>query len=379
MLTKQSKCSLLSNMFETIHHVQMVFMFLIAIYLLIAPVCWSCYLLLQIRSVRKICKRYKRAERVDSSLRSKLLENLRATMFKDVLLILMLVLEWLLLIFMFIFFKIQTSYTSDDFINSTISIECHRENSHLNLIETLQFNEPWLLFIFLCAAILFISTILLFSFLSTYLKRRYYGHSLDNRLICKYVSWWSFQVLLLSLSSTPFTHIFFYILLPILIVVDFVILFRESRKLGRAIRSVLDDIRRFENDDVLYRSVRTSYSSYKTFVTLHILALFAFILIITFSCIYQFLQIILFQTCYLEFLYHIQYNLHLDMQTNHNIAKGLYLFEICFRLFLLILYMFLIAIPQLIFLSIFCLDSLCKRLLKRRIILNREVLLAPLL
>ena len=355
----------------------MVFISLIGIHLLFSPVCWSCYLLLQIRSVRKKYTRYKLVNQIDSYLRSKILENYRTTMLKDVLLILMLVLEWLLLIFMLIFVKIRTSYTSDDFINSTISIECDKENSHLNLIETLLFNEPWLLSIFLFAAILFISNILLFSFLSTYLKRRYYGHPLDNRLICKYVSWWSFQVLLLSLSSTPFTHIFSYILFPILIVVDFVILFRASRKLGRAIRSVLDDIRRFENDDVLYRSVRTSYSSYKTFVTLHILALFAFILIIIFLCIYQFLQIILFQTCYLEFLYHIQYNLHLDMEGN--IVRGLYLFEICFRFILLILYMVLTVMPQLILLGIFCLDSLCRRFLKRRIIPRREPLLAPLL
>ena len=364
-------------MFETIHHIAVVFDFFIAIYLLIAPVCWACYLLLQLRSIRKIYKRYKVAERVDSYLRSKILDNYRATMFKDVLLILMLVLEWLIPIFTLIFFKIRTSYTSDDFINSTISIECEKE-SHLNLMVTLQFNEPWLLFILLCPAILFISTILLFSFLSTYLKRRYYGHPLDNRLICKYVFWWSFQVLLLSLSATPFTHIFSYILFPILIVVDFVILFRESRKLGRAIRSVLDDIRRFENDDVLYRSVRTSYSSYKTFVTLHILALFVFILIITFLCIYQFLQIILFQTCYLEFLYHIQYNLHLDKQTKHNIAKGLSRFDICFLLFSSILYLILTVMPQLTLLSIFCLDSLCKRFFKRKIIPRRESLLAPL-
>ena len=99
-------------------------------------------------------------------------------------------------------------------------------------------------------ALLSITFILLLSFRCTYLKRRYCGYSLDNRVVSKYVVWWCVQAMLLFLCATPYTQILLAVIFPIMLLINWTLLVAGSRRLSRAIRSVLYEIKHFECDDV---------------------------------------------------------------------------------------------------------------------------------
>ena len=90
--------------------------------------------------------------------------------------------------------------------------------------------------------------------------------------------------MLLFLCATPYTQSLLAAIFPILLLINWTLLVAESRRLSRAIRSVLYEIIHFEYDDVRYRTSYASYRTYRIFISIQMFALLAVVIILIIFC-----------------------------------------------------------------------------------------------
>ena len=170
---------------------------------------------------------------------------------------------------------------------------------------------PYLTTIITIIFLIIISFFQLFSFLCTYLKRRYNGYNIDKRVVSKYAAWWCIQAVLLFLCTIPYTQILLAVIGPLLLFINWIVLVLESRSLSRAIQSVLYEIKHFECDDVRYKTSYASYKTYKVFIRFQLTALFFFVLSsLAASCI-TIIKYLVFYNC----------NSYRIVNTNINISE----------------------------------------------------------
>ena len=238
-------------------------------------------------------KYYKYVTIIDSRVLSKIIYNYETELYKYFLLGLTLLFE--LIFTLIIGSGIAIASKMRDNINDHMKREsndtffnCTKTGFKVNYYSYLAFIYPALMdVIILFILLLIISYILSLSFLCMYLRRRYCGYSLDNRVVSKYVVWWCVQAVLLFLSAIPYTQILLAVICPLLLLINWTLLVAESRRLSRAIRSVLYEIIHFECDDVRYRTSYASYRTYRIFVPFQLLALlFLIISLLSLFCSY---------------------------------------------------------------------------------------------
>ena len=227
---------------------------------------------------------------IDTRVLVKILYNIKTELFKYVLLGIILLFE----LFFYLSLALTVSLSSifdvyqnyfDERINS---MYFNNDTNHMHEIVKpirLVLLYPVLIIIPILLTLIFITSLQLFSFLCTYLKRRYNGYNIDKRVVSKHAAWWCIQAVLLFLCAIPYTQILLAVMCPLLLFINWIVLVVESRSLSRAIQSVLYEIKHFECDDVRYKASYASYKTYKVFILIQLLILLDFIFLLTlFAC-----------------------------------------------------------------------------------------------
>ena len=265
---------------------------------------WLFYLCRHLIRTYRDYNSYRYSSLVDSGIRAKVLFNYKTVIYKNVLLILILLLECFFHIMTGIIIQIKR-LVKNRTINSTVSPfeTCNKLDIRVEWITIVLNLYPVATLVPILIALLLVTFILLFSFLCTYLKWRYCGYSLDNRVVSKYVVWWCVQAALLFLCAIPYTQILLAVVCPILLLINWTLLVAESRRLSRAIRSVLYEIKHFERDDVRYRASYASYKTYRIFISIQMFALLAVVIIISISYMYPSIKLLLLTPCYFKDVY----------------------------------------------------------------------------
>ena len=153
---------------------------------------------------------------------------------------------------------------------------------------------------------LLLSTLL--SILTRYLAARYLNHSFKTTLT-KYLLWLVIQFIIVTLSSTLYTFILSFIFFPLLIIINWLALFRDNRILSRVLRTNLIELEFHSGNKVLYREQLIAYNSYRIFMKILLFSQFFFA---TFSILFitsKFFLLIFDSNCILHYIY--GYTLHI--------------------------------------------------------------------
>ena len=354
------------------------------LYLLLVPMFWIGFVLKHFRSSWKEYVSIKRLPSIDKLIQSKIEYNYKTVLFKDLALLTILVLEWLLHLYTLIIFG--TSHIirhRRDALEAEISLAFNKcaEPGKILFFIGVSYTKPVIFIYPIVLVIMFVTYILLFSFLCTYLKRRYCGYSLDNRVVSKYVVWWCVQAALLFLCAIPYTQILLTVVCPILLLINWTLLVAESRRLSRAIRSVLYEIKHFERDDVRYSASYASYRTYRIFISIQLTGILVLIVLCINLCVYYLLEVLLVNNCYLELLYNYEFGfLPKQADTQQNISKIISSIHDYATFLLFLSYSAIMILPRVAFLLKWGLHSLVKRLTyKRNPIRFNQAILKPLL
>ena len=111
--------------------------------------------------------------------------------------------------------------------------------------------------------IIFLWFVLIF-ILTRYLAARYLNHPF-NKTLYRYIVWISVQFCVVAFCSNKFTFIFSIFALPILSIINWLVLLRDNRILGRVLRSNLTELEFHSNNRVLYHEQVTGYRCYRFF------------------------------------------------------------------------------------------------------------------
>ena len=164
---------------------------------------------------------------------------------------------------------------------------------HLEFI--LLFNSNFL-FVFL----LYITV----SFLSRYLSLRYLNHGYRNTLK-KYIFMFTTQSIVVIVCSNTYTFIFSFISFPVLLGLNFILLFRDSLTLLKVLKINLKDLK-YHGSRGLYQEQLQAFKLYKNFRIVYLFSITVFAVCICCYYFYKFLDIFLEQFCILEFLYGVE-------------------------------------------------------------------------
>ena len=254
------------------------------IILFIALLIYLCKHLTRVYHEFKTCKW---SVRIDSTVRARILFNYKTEIYKDIISISIIILE---LCFYLSFPLIPKMMEIVKAKTGTIS---QFRACHVELTFRIFNQYPIVTLIPIAIIMLLVTVLMLFSFLSTYLCRRYYGYSLERRAKSKYIIWWCTQAGLLLLCCIPYFQIVLLLLFPLLLFIDWIVFCVESRKLDKTIRAVLFEILNFENDPTRYRALYSSHRIYRIFITIEIIQLLITITELSFSSVYYLLEVII--------------------------------------------------------------------------------------
>ena len=104
----------------------------------------------------------------------------------------------------------------------------------------------------------------LVSILTRYLAARYLNHPFYKTLY-RYIVWISVQFCVVAFCSNKFTLIFSYFAIPLFSIINWLVLLRDNRILGRVLRSNLTELEFHSNNRVLYHEQVTGYRCYRFF------------------------------------------------------------------------------------------------------------------
>ena len=202
-------------------------------------------------------------------------------------------------IFVYIFFN--TGHFRDETTSSN-NFSCIRTSYFANIYESSFLipvqNSPFINH-------LLFSTLL--SILTRYLAARYLKHSF-KRTLTKYLLWLIIQFIIVTLSSTLYTFILSFILFPLLLIINWLVLFRDSRILSRVLRSNLIELEFHSGNKVLYREQLIAYKSYRIFVNTLIFSQFLLVVAGILFLLVKLFILICFSNCILYYIY--GYSLH---------------------------------------------------------------------
>ena len=292
-------------------------------------------------------KFYRNNGGVNSFMRFNLLFNNETQLYKTLLLIVMLLIELFVYLSVALMIAIgslfRKSFNSHFYVNSSIQCDGENEKFHVHYILNLLFHNQLIILIPFFIAVSSITAFLVTSFLTTYLCRRYHGYSLDNRIKGKYTVWWCYQVVLLLLCCLPYLQVFFVIVFYILFTINLIILVRESRRLVRVLKSVVDEIFRFEYDEIRYKQSYSSYLVYKIFIRCQFACLFTLDLLIFISQIIYTFQYVILLNCEKDFLSYFQVEVSTEgFNSFRNVID-------CLISIVALLYTFLNSLPWILF------------------------------
>ena len=193
--------------------------------------------------------------------------------------------------------------------------------------------------------------LLLLSFLTDYLSRRYLHHPY-KKSIHKHLLLFAAQVTVILILSNTSIHLVNLIIAPILVLIDWCILVRNSRKLRNVLKSNVRDLNLHLRHRYLYRQQLRELQFYTQFMPVLLTAWFFTVLTTVFSFYTLFIQNILVITCEYQRL-------------SPTISKGFLFISEYGRLFLFSIHFILLGLP-LCAISIQMLVSACVKRIRSR-------------
>ena len=229
------------------------------------------------------------------------LYNLKTHIIKYILICLCLCVEMSQVVLVFIYIFLNTKRIRETSLNNLSCIEnTYFANIYRSPILISVQNSPFI-------DSLLLSTLL--SILTRYLAARYLKHSFKTTLT-KYLLWLVTQFIIVTLSSTLYTFILSFIFFPLLLIINWLVLFRDNRILSRVLRSNLIELEFHSGNKALYREQLIAYNSYRIFMKILLFSQFFFA---TFSILFitlKFFLLIFDSYCFLHYIY--GYTLHID-------------------------------------------------------------------
>lgn len=141
--------------------------------------------------------------------------------------------------------------------------------------------HPYLFLFFDLYLAAYILLMVLLSFLTRFLSLRYLRHPVKPYLL-RYLAWLLFQFTLIALSSNSFTFPFLFVLMPVLSIVNWFLLVRESVFLSRVLNMNIRSIAWYSNNTRSFNNQLIAYNNYKLFRKLLLISLFISVIVIFF-------------------------------------------------------------------------------------------------
>ena len=212
--------------------------------------------------------------------RQRKLYNLKTHFVKYVLIIMCLSVELSTIVWSVLLVNLSYTKLSPEMNNKRIHFKSEYPLCHLtNIIARAIFFPLYVVFYSLAYFQGFLLFLLL-SILSRYLAARYLNHPFRKTLV-KYISWLAVQFLIMAICSTVYTLLFSMVLFPLLILINWLVLVRDSRILSRVLKSNLREIELHSNNKVLYREQLSAYKFYRIFQKTLLISLFLLVVVIT--------------------------------------------------------------------------------------------------
>ena len=204
------------------------------------------------------------------------------------------------------------------------------------------FNEGW--YIYLISLMVSLCSVfqIMLSFLTQYLSKRYLLHPIRKTLIVHIALALTQTILILSLTNS-YTVILYYLIVPILVFMDWCILVRNSRILFRVLKSNVRDLKLNLSNRYLYREQWRLLQVYKMLIPILLTA----ILFINFAIIVRFF----FHLTSAFIWSHCVNQITGDAHTLYGYSKPFYILNIMFAMYqysvfaLVLLHFLLLGFP----------------------------------
>ena len=198
-------------------------------------------------------KQYLSSPELDSRTHSQILYTFTTVRNRDICLVALILLEILIIA--------ALSFAMPVFWLNFLDFKSPNYESS-NLIFIYPYIYPAYALLFVLISISFLTQLLLISFLNSYLAGRYFGHSFPKIVVCKYIFVWIFQAFLQIICIIPKLQILFLPTTTLLLFLNWLDLIASSRKLSRAIRSKIKEIRLFEWNPTQFRNQSRNLKQY---------------------------------------------------------------------------------------------------------------------
>ena len=338
---------------------------------------WVTHLLRNARKTWREYKLHKNSTHIDYQLRVKILFNYRTVLIKDAFLVCIAIIECIQPLYIGVPSFVYHLYTQSH-KQLLHSIERQAKCKSTQLLGQLLV-DPAIQLIPISYGILAVSSMMLLIILSTYLSRRYYGYSLEKRLLFQLVTWWASQILFLFISLIPYLQLLI-ATVPVLLTIDWILLIKSSRKLSRTIKSKLFEVLHFENDRVRYRMQRVNYITYNVFITIHLFTILTTILLSTLFIITALVEGLILNQCYLKQNYNIDLQINLDKETRAALRKTVFVVIERYAMFSIeLVYGLLLVLPYLCMSLAYLSHVMCRGTTAGRAYRFNNAMIEPLL
>ena len=288
------------NIYNVVHHTYEASFGVI--YTIISMI-WLGIIVYRLNLIRIKHKQISESHDFKTDYRSKSMYNLTTITTRDLFLFVIILLDiFNAFVIPFIFYYIEKNIEFSN--NKEIIIKDYFGCDVLGIIGYSYLHPPVVLYLILLAMMI-ISQVMLLSYLNSYLAVRYLGYSLHYNVKYKYIYSWIFQCLVQIIFIIPQLQLFFQLIVTILFISNWLNLLISSRKVTRAIRSQMEEIRLFEWNPAHYRNYARSLKYYKLSMFFVISAFLLLILTFIVTMLLFYLQLILTGNCYISRVYQI--------------------------------------------------------------------------
>ena len=258
---------------------------ILAVISLCVLICYSVWTVKVIQHLKQTITMYRIQKRMDfRDIReqNRILYNHETHIVKDIILLIICIAEMcepIMTIVMEVFISYYTLIHEPYYpaFNSTASLTpCTFKQTILDInsqANVLIFPEVWFIYLISLFTICCIGFIILLSFLTRYLSKRYFIHPI-RRTCITHIALALIQISIICCLTNRDVTIFYLFILPIMILIDWCILVRNSRILFRVLRSNVRDLKLNLSNRYLYTEQWRLLQVYKMLIPILLSALF---------------------------------------------------------------------------------------------------------
>ena len=312
---------------------------------------WLIIITYRLYLIRNKRKKYLNSPELDPRAHSQILYTFTTVRNRDICLIALILLEILIVV-------------TSSFALPSVAQYAHKhvpifsDCSHLSALVASAYTHPVYGLFLTTICLLVITQLLLISFLNSYLAGRYFGHSFPKKVTYKYIFVWVFQCVLQTISMIPKLQILFLPTTTLLLFLNWLNVIASSRKLSRAIRSKIKEIRLFEWNPTQFRNQSRNLKQYTIAMGFLISAFFLLTVALLFLTISFFLNILV-SNCYFSVVYGI--NLRIDANFTNGIHNNIEELGDWIGYSIVVSFAILLLLPSLILVLFYLLNSLYDR------------------